>query len=200
MSRIRAAVVAAVASLALVLGGSACTSPEQGTAERSTSEEEVTDESTESPASEEGQKEAEEAPDTELRVGDTFRYVDGLKLTVTRLTEITSFGEFDTRPEADRLAFRVHLRVANDGDTPVDLDGFHFSAVGATTGGDTRFLYVTEGSKEMAGRLAPGRSADFTEEFSIDRSDGREVVVQASRFDGDVNVFAEPPKWTGAIR
>lgn len=147
---------------------------------------------------------AEEQPDTELAVGDTFAYTDGLKVKVDSISTITRFGEYDDRPDADRIPFRVTFSLTNGTKKPYDLDNFGYDAQGATTGGQTESLYVDTGSKQIAGRLAPGRSGTFTSEYSIAKSDGKDVLFTMSRMDDawleNGSFLGEDPNWTGTIK
>lgn len=79
--------------------------------------------------------------------------------------------------------FRVTFTITNGTKKPYDMDSFGYNAQGATTGGEAESLYVKVDSKQMAGRLAPGRSATFTSEYSIAKSDGKEVLFTMSRSD-----------------
>jgi hypothetical protein len=188
---------------------------EQGTAERSTSTSSAPARSPDcGPDSTLSQSEwmeqcatatpSAEQPDTELAVGDTFAYTDGLKVKVDSIRQITRFGEYDSRPDAGQIPFRVTFTVTNGTDKPYDLDDLGATAEGGTTGGETRFLYVTVGSAEKDGRLAPGRAGTFTEEYSIDKNDASSIVFSMSRSDEawleQENVWrGEDPHWTGAI-
>ncbi|MBC2907333.1 hypothetical protein [Streptomyces cupreus] len=147
---------------------------------------------------------ADDQPDTELAVGDTFVYNDGLKAKVDRISPITRYGEYDSKPDADLIAFRVTFTVTNGTKKPYDLDNFSCDAQGATIGGQTESLYVEADSKQMAGRLAPGRSGTFTSEYSIAKSDGKAIVFTLTRTDDawleDGSFLAEDPNWTGTIK
>lgn len=142
-------------------------------------------------------------PDTELAVGDTFAYTDGLKVGVDSIRRLTRFGEWDSRPEAGQTAFRVTYTVTNGTQAPYDLDHLATTTEGGTTGGETAFLSV-EGAKEMTGRLAPGRSGTFHDDRAIAESDAGSIVVTVSRSDaawieqGDA-WLGEDPHWTGPI-
>ncbi|MBN0046384.1 hypothetical protein JS756_20210 [Streptomyces actuosus] len=143
-------------------------------------------------------------PNTELAVGDTFAYDDGLTLQVTGISRITRYGEYDEKPAADKTAFRVVWTVTNGTDKPYDLDNLGYDAKGATSGGETELLYVEVDSKQMTGRLAPGRSGRFTSEYAIAKSDGNEIVftlsrVDAAYMDDDTAYLGEDPHWTGAV-
>jgi hypothetical protein len=144
-------------------------------------------------------------PDTELAVGDTFAYKDGLKVKITGINKITQYGEYDDRPPADQTAFRVNIAVTNGTTKPYDLDNLSNQAEGATTGGETTFISVEPGSKQMTGRLAPGRTGAFTSEYSIAKSDGNSIVVTVSRTDeaflqDDSAYLGDDPNWTGNIK
>ncbi|WP_345657500.1 hypothetical protein [Streptomyces siamensis] len=148
---------------------------------------------------------AEKQPDTELAVGDTFAYKDGLKVTVTDVNKITQFGEYDDKPEADKTPFRVKFEVVNGTKKPYDLDSLSYSAEGGTTGGETEFITVEPGSKQSTGRLAPGRTGAFTSEYSIAKSDGNTIVFTVSRTDDaflkdDSAYLGDDPNWTGDIK
>ncbi|MFE2262560.1 hypothetical protein [Streptomyces griseosporeus] len=147
---------------------------------------------------------ADEQPDTELAVGDTFAYTDGLKVKVDSVTTITKWGEYDSKPDTDMIPFRVTYTVTNGTKKPYDMDGLSYNAEGATTGGQTEFLYVDAGSKQAGGRIAVGRSATFTAEYSIAKSDGKEIVFTVTRTDDawlkSGSFFGEDPNWTGTIR
>ncbi|WP_081236821.1 hypothetical protein [Streptomyces viridosporus] len=147
----------------------------------------------------------DEQPDTELAVDDTFAYTDGLKIKVDSISRITKYGEYDDRPEADQIPFRVTWTVMNGTKKPYNLDDFSYQAQGATTGGETELLFVEEGSKKMTGRLAPGRTGTYTFEYAIAKSDGKDIVFTMSRMDDawleqDSAWLGEDPHWTGPIK
>ncbi|RYJ26462.1 hypothetical protein CU044_3755 [Streptomyces sp. L-9-10] len=144
----------------------------------------------------------EKAPDTELKVGDGFRYKDGVLLTVTGIDKLTAadFGEYDLKPSADKTGFRVSLDVTNNAKTPLDLDTWGVSAQGATTGGETEFVSAEKGSKQMTGRLAPGKKGSFTFDYALAKKDGTAVVFTLTRVDDSVDLLAEDPHWTGTIK
>ena len=180
----------------------ACSEPAQGTAERATAA--TSSPASSSPESDAPAADADDQPDTELAVGDTFAYTDGLKVKVDSIRTITRYGEYDTKPDADQTPFRVTFTITNGTKKPYDMDAFGYNAEGATTGGQTEFLYVEEGSKQAGGRLAVGRSATFTSEYSIAKSDGKEVLFTMSRSDDawleSGSFLGEDPNWTGTIK
>ncbi|MFJ9729466.1 hypothetical protein ACIRP3_42720 [Streptomyces sp. NPDC101209] len=148
---------------------------------------------------------AEKKPDTELAVGDTFAYKDGLKVTITGINKITQYGEYDDRPDAAHAAFRVKLSVTNGTTRPYDLDNLGYNAEGATKGGETEFISVEPGSKQMTGRLAPNHTGAFTAEYSIAKTDGNTIVFTVSRMDDaflkdDSAYLGDDPNWTGEIK
>ncbi|MFJ9029799.1 hypothetical protein ACIRQP_14950 [Streptomyces sp. NPDC102274] len=196
-TRIRTAILATTAAALLPLTA-ACSSSEQGTAERGVApQQSVTGDA--APAEEPIE---EKAPDTELAVGDGFRYKDGVLLAVTGINRLTAadFGEFDLKPGADKTGFRVSLDVTNNAKNPLDLDAWGVNAQGATTGGQTEFVSAEKGSRQMTGRLAPGKKGSFTFEYALAKKDGAEVVFTMTRVDDSVDLLAEDPHWTGTIK
>ncbi|WP_405537432.1 hypothetical protein OG787_31980 [Streptomyces sp. NBC_00075] len=211
----RRTALATIVILAATL--TACSEPAQGTAERATTASSASASASPDcgPDSTLSQSDwidqcddsvtpAADQPDTELAVGDTFAYTDGLKVKVDSIRTITRFGEYDDKPDADRIPFRVTFTITNGTKKPYDMDSFSYDAQGATTGGQTEFLYVDAGSKQMAGRLAAGRSGTFTSEYSIAKSDGKDVVYTMSRTDEawleSGSFLGEDPHWTGTIK
>ncbi|MDW4910910.1 hypothetical protein RB628_37750 [Streptomyces sp. ADMS] len=180
----------------------ACSEPAQGTAERATAA--TSSLASSSPESDAPPADADEQPDTELAVGDAFAYTDGLKAMVDSIRTITRFGEYDTKPDANQIPFRVTFTITNGTKKPYDMDSFSYDAQGATTGGQSEFLYVEADSKQMAGRLAVGRSATFTSEYSIAKSDGKDIVFTMSRTDDawleSGSFLGDDPNWTGTIK
>ncbi|WP_432159078.1 hypothetical protein [Streptomyces sp. bgisy153] len=195
--RIRATAIAAtITTAAIAVTLTACgTGDEQGTAERATSS--APSATTEKKADE---PKNDDKPNTELAVGDGFRYKDGLKITVTAISRITKYGEYDEKPAANQTAFRVSWTVTNGSSKPVDLDGWGYNATGATTGGQTMPIAVEPGSKFMTGRLAAGREASFTSEYTIAKNDGPDILFTMTRLDESTNLLAEDPHWTGTIK
>ncbi|WP_282700061.1 hypothetical protein [Streptomyces sp. CC219B] len=196
----RRTALATITILAATL--TACSEPTQGKAERATAE--TSSPASSTPDSDASAEAAGEQPDTELTVGDTFAYTDGLKAKVDSIRTITKWGEYDTKPDADQTPFRVTFTITNGTKKPYDLDAFGYNAEGATTGGQTEFLYVEADSKQMTGRLAPGRSATFTAEYSLAKSDGNEVLFTMSRSDDEWlesgSFLGDDPNWTGTIK
>ncbi|MEI5520676.1 hypothetical protein WB388_08680 [Streptomyces brasiliscabiei] len=212
------AILATAAILAATLTACSGDGPSQGTAERATAASSAPASKTpdcgpdsdlsqadwaeqcgsDSPAAD------DEQPDTELAVGDTFAYTDGLKVKVDSIRTVTRWGEYDDKPDADQTPFRVTFTITNGTKKPYDLDGLGQTTQGATTGGQTEFLYVEVDSKQMTGRLAAGRSATFTAEYSIAKSDGKEVLFTMSRTDDawleSGSFLGEDPNWTGTIK
>lgn len=192
MHRIRTA--AALAALAAAFTLTACgTDTSQGTAERG-----------ETPDGQQADTEKADTtgdqPDTELAVGDGFVYDDGVKITVTKISEITEYGQYDQRPTADQTAFRVHWDIENGRKKFLDLDAWGYNAQGATKGGDADMWFAEPGRKEMAGRLAAGKSGSYTSDYALDKSNGTKIVFTMTRIDEELNLLAEDPTWTGDIK
>lgn len=196
MIRLRTA-LAAAAAVALLPLTAACGDSGQGTAERAGTEEQADA----APADEEPADE-EPAKETELAVGDGFRYKDGVKVTVTKVSKLRAadFGEYDVKPEADQTGFRVSWDITNGSKKPIDLDAWGFDAEGATTGGTTETLFAENGSRMMGGRLAPAKSGTFTSEYALPKADGLDIVFTMTRMDESADLLAEDPHWTGSIK
>lgn len=147
---------------------------------------------------------AADQPDIELNVGDTFAYTDGLKVKVTSINTVTRYGAYDDKPDADQTGFRVTWTITNGTPGPYDLGQITYNTEGATTGGSTEFIYVEPDSKQMTGRLAPGRTGTFTAEYAIAKTDGNTILFTMSRMDDawlkSGSAFAENPHWTGTIQ
>ncbi|QLH19296.1 hypothetical protein [Streptomyces sp. Rer75] len=140
------------------------------------------------------------APNTELKIGDTFRYNDGLKVTVTRIDKVTTFAGYDSRPGGDQTAFRVNIKFDNQSEKPIDLDDFSVNVQGATKGGDAELTVWEIGSKEIAGRLAPDVSDTKNSDGVLDKQYGMQVLVTVTRMNEDTDLLAEDPHWTGPIQ
>ncbi|MEV8413623.1 hypothetical protein AB0P45_08410 [Streptomyces niveus] len=201
MIRLRTALAAATAVTLLPLTA-ACGDGEQGTAERAATEKRADDAPKEPAADEEQAADEEPAKDTELAVGDGFRYKDGVKVTVTKVSKLkaTDFGEYDVKPEADQTGFRVTWDITNGSKKPIDLDAWGFDAQGATTGGTTESVFAENGSRLMGGRLAPAKTGTFTSEYALPKADGLDIVFTMTRMDESVDILAEDPHWTGSIK
>ncbi|MEV8398364.1 hypothetical protein [Streptomyces niveus] len=144
----------------------------------------------------------EPAEDTELAVGDGFRYKDGAKVTVTKVSQLRAadFGEYDVKPEADQTGFRVSWDITNGSKKPIDLDAWGFDAQGATTGGTTESLFAENGFRLMGGRLAPAKTGTLTSEYALPKADGLDIVFTMTRMDENMNILDEDPHWTGSIK
>jgi hypothetical protein len=142
---------------------------------------------------------AEKQPDTELAIGDTFAFKDGVKVTVLSVRRLTAFGEYDSGPEANQTGYRVTWTLTNGTKKPLDADQWSESEQGATNGGEVTMLSVEKGSHEMTGRIAPGQSGTFTSESALDKANGNKIVVTMTRMDDQADMLADDPHWTGAI-
>ncbi|MET9158271.1 hypothetical protein ABZX56_11135 [Streptomyces parvulus] len=214
----RSGTIIATAALAAMLTACSADGPSQGSAERADKAAASNAPASKTPDCEDGtleqadwmadcysdSPEQADQPDTELAVGDTFAYTDGLKVKVDTITTITRWGEYDTKPEAGKTPFRVTWTITNGTKKPYDLDDFGYDAQGATTGGTTESLYVEVDSKQMTGRLAAGRSGTFTSEYALAKTDGKDVLFSMSRMDNQWlesgSFLGEDPNWTGTIK
>jgi len=143
---------------------------------------------------------AGEQPDTELALGDTFAYDDGVKINVKSINRITRFGEYDDHPDADQTAYRVTWNIYNGTKRPLDLANVYEEEEGATNGGTPATLTVEKGSRYMSGRIAPGHTGTFTNDGALDKTYGTALVITFSRNDIGDDVLAEDPHWTGTIK
>lgn len=139
-------------------------------------------------------------PDTELAVGDTFAYNDGVKVTVVSIRRLTDFGEWDDHPKANQTGYRVTWTMRNGTKKPLDLDDWSETEQGATNGGEVTLLTVEKGSRTMTGRIAPGQSGTFTSESALDKTNGTKIVFTMTRMDDQADVLSEDPHWTGDIK
>lgn len=190
--RTRSALVTAVI-LAAALAGCGGTDHQQGTAERASDAKAPGQKASKAPK-------AEKQPDTELAVGDTFAYKDGVKVTVQSIARLTAFGEYDSGPEANQTGYRVTWTLKNGTKKPLDTDLWSESEQGATNGGEVTMLSVEKGSRTMTGRIAPGQSATFTSESALEKSSGNKIVITMTRMDDTADLLAEDPHWTGTIK
>ncbi|WP_190232961.1 hypothetical protein [Streptomyces avicenniae] len=134
---------------------------------------------------------------SELAVGETHTWDDGISMTVASLTEVTaeSLGDLVEVTEG-HTPFRAEVTVVNDSEVPIELDLFQPFVVGATTGGEADGLHLAEGYEPFGGRLAPGETKEFSPAFSIDTAEyGTELTVQV--WYGTET--AGPPSWTGSL-
>lgn len=142
----------------------------------------------------------QDAPDTELKLGDTFKYTDGIKVTVTRIAKFTDFDPDYGGAEPHQTPFRIDIKFHNDSSKPVDLDEFMVNGQGATKGGDAEFTLWGGDTKDVTGRLAPGQSDTKNSDGVLDKKYGTQMVVTVTRMSEDIDVMAEDPNWTGPIR
>lgn len=139
-------------------------------------------------------------PNTELAVGDTFAYNDGVKVTIVSIRRLTAFGQWDDRPDANQTGYRVTWTVLNGTKKPLDMDQWSETEQGATNGGDVTLLTVDKGSRSMTGRIAPGQTGTFTSESALAKANGTKIVITMTRMDEQADLLAEDPHWTGTIK
>ncbi|MFF0139687.1 hypothetical protein ACFYRN_24940 [Streptomyces sp. NPDC005227] len=142
---------------------------------------------------------SEKQANTELAVGDTFAYNDGVKVTVKSLARLTAFGEYDDRPDANQTGYRATWTVFNGTKKPLDVDQWAEQEQGATNGGEVTMLSIEKGSHSMTGRIAPGQTGTFTSENELPKANGTTIVVTMTRTDEGFDLLAEDPHWTGPI-
>ncbi|WP_151482349.1 hypothetical protein [Streptomyces albicerus] len=140
-----------------------------------------------------------EPPNTDLKLGESYTWLDGVKTSVTKIERITGpYQQGDTRPDTDETLFRVHIAFSNGADIPVKLDEFSTFIDGATNGGEAAIGSYQAGEEPIVGRLAPGGNVTKTAEYIIDDKYGTKVVVTVQRG----KEASEPggyPEFTGTI-
>ncbi|MFJ9027438.1 hypothetical protein ACIRQP_02750 [Streptomyces sp. NPDC102274] len=188
-----------VASAPLI---AACGDSENGPAEPAAAEEQAVDMADGAPADDEPDAEEEPTLDTELAVGDGFHYKDGVKITITKVGELTAadFGEYYAKPEADQTGLRLSWDIANGSKKRVDLHVLGYDAQGASTGRTTESISTENGGRTMTGWLAPGRTGKFTAEYAVAKSGGLGIVFTMSRIDEDTDILAEEPHRTDSTK
>ncbi|MCX4673585.1 hypothetical protein OG453_44325 [Streptomyces sp. NBC_01381] len=138
-------------------------------------------------------------PDTDLKLGESYTWTDGVKTTVTKIERITGpYQQGDTKPSAKETLFRVHIAFSNGADIPVKLDEFSTVIDGAINGGEAAMGTYQAGEEPIAGRLAPGAKATKTDENIIEKRYGDKVVVTIQR-GMEVDEPSGYPEFTGAI-
>ncbi|MFB8382367.1 hypothetical protein [Streptomyces rubiginosohelvolus] len=136
-------------------------------------------------------------PSKDLPFGKAYTWPDGLEVTVLDAKVFTDWDEYE---EADPSSteFRIRLKVGNKGTGSVDLSELSIMVDGATNGGTAASSSFTRGSAPLEGRLASGVSAVKTDDNTLEKRYGRDVVVTVQRTTDDgFEVF---PEFTGTIK
>ncbi|WP_406507631.1 hypothetical protein [Streptomyces sp. NBC_00212] len=141
---------------------------------------------------------AKGASKTDLTVGETFAWQDGVAASVTRLELLTAIGSEESRPTADQYGFRVLVTVKNGEQVPLDLGKITLLAEGATTGGAAS-MGIFRGADDLTGQLAPGVTVTKNAGFILDKKYGMKVVITVQRGSDQLGEFAFP-KFTGTVR
>lgn len=190
--RTRLAATTAIAALALTLAG--CADDDEAPTRAS---ENNTTEEPEAPAEE--QNEAATVP-TDLALGDTHNWSDGISLTITSVTAVptSELDQFEAEfiPEGE-IPIELAVTVTNGSQEPVDLSEFSFFIEGATTGGEATSQFF-EGDEFLDGRLAPGQSRDHTSHYSFNTSEyGTDITIEGFRIYDEMDL--DSPVWVAAI-
>ncbi|GAB3125545.1 hypothetical protein GCM10027160_48330 [Streptomyces calidiresistens] len=136
--------------------------------------------------------------DTDLPLGEPHTWADKVALTITDVSGIPAdrIGEYDHVPEG-QAPFTVTLTITNGSGDPVDLEDFHLSVRGITTGGSADSVYL-DGSEFLEGRLAAGQTREHEEHFSFDTDKyGHDIVIEGNRLSDLVN--PDSPTWIAAL-
>ncbi|MGW4076017.1 hypothetical protein ACWELB_21310 [Streptomyces asiaticus] len=138
-----------------------------------------------------------EQASTGLVFGKSYRWPDGLEVSVTSAKTVTEFGEYDSKPDPGETGFRVTLRLANKGKTAIKLDDLSLITEGATNGGEAASTTYDVGSEPLEGRLAPGLTVTKNDDEVLETKYGKKIVVTVQR--ASENFDLEFPEFTGSI-
>ncbi|MEU1663538.1 hypothetical protein ABZ547_07980 [Streptomyces sparsogenes] len=139
-----------------------------------------------------------EQPSTGLAFGKSYRWPDGLEVSVASAKQVTQFGEYDSKPSANETGFRVELKLSNKGKTPAKLDDLSVIVEGATNGGEAASTTYETGSEPLEGRLAPGMTVTKNDDSVLGTKYGKKIVVTVQRMSDDFDL--EFPEFTGTIQ
>lgn len=139
-----------------------------------------------------------EQSSTGLAFGKTYTWPDGLEVSVTSAKQVTQFGEYDRKPDANETGFRIELKLANKGKTAVKLDDLSVIIEGATNGGEAASTTYDVGSEPLEGRLAPGVTATKNDDSVLEKKYGKKIVATVQRSSEDFDL--EFPEFTGTIQ
>jgi len=141
---------------------------------------------------------AGEEQSTGLRFGESYTWPDGLKVTVVGAKVFTDYDpDLLESAEPGSTDFRVTLKLANGGKTPVALDDLSLIVEGATNGGEAASTSFEKGSLPLEGRLAPGVTVEKNDDNVLETKYGRKVVVTVQRSSDDFSL--DFPEFTGEI-
>lgn len=138
-----------------------------------------------------------EQPSSGLTFGKTYRWPDGLEVSVASVKQVTKFGEYDNGPGPGDIGFRVSLKLSNKGKAPAALDDLSVITEGATNGGEAASAAFDAGSEPLEGRLAPGVTVTKNDDEVLGKKFGRNIVVTVQR--SSENFDLEFPEFTGSI-
>jgi hypothetical protein len=139
-----------------------------------------------------------EAKSTDLKFGESYKWPDGLKVTVVDAKVFTDFNkDLLESPEPGSTDFRVTLKLENGGKQPVALDDLSLIVEGATNGGEAAFTMFENGSQPLEGRLAPGVTAAKNADHVLETKYGKKIVVTVQR--NSENFDLDFPEFTGEI-
>lgn len=135
---------------------------------------------------------------TGLQFGESYTWPDGLKVSVAEAKVFTDYDpELEESAEPGETDFRVKLKLQNTGTAAVKLDDLSTIIEGATNGGEAKFTTFENGSEPLEGRLAPGQTAEKTDDNVLETQYGRKIVVTVQR--SSENLDLEFPEFNGTI-
>ncbi|MDW6058210.1 hypothetical protein SAZ11_08930 [Streptomyces sp. FXJ1.4098] len=138
-----------------------------------------------------------EQPSTGLAFGKSYRWPDGLKVSVTSAKQVTKFGEYDSTPDPGETGFRVELKLTNGSKQPVKLDDLSLIVEGATNGGEAASTSYDVGSEPLEGRVAAGVTVTKNDDSVLEKRYGKKIIVTVQR--SSENFDLEFPEFTGTI-
>ncbi|MFB7928319.1 hypothetical protein [Streptomyces sp. NPDC056039] len=135
---------------------------------------------------------------TGLNFGESYKWPDGLKVTVVEAKVWTTFTDEDfVEDDPKATEFRVLLKLENTGKAPAQLDDVSTFIEGATNGGEAAFTEFTTDSEPLGGRLAPGVTVTKTDDNSLESKYGKKIVVTVQRNSEDFDL--DFPEFNGEI-
>ncbi|MFH9685256.1 hypothetical protein ACH4LE_02805 [Streptomyces sp. NPDC017413] len=138
-----------------------------------------------------------DVPTKDLAFGKPYAWADGLEVTVVEAKVFSDWSEYE-EPDPKSTEFRIRLKFDNKSKAAVNLSDISILVDGATNGGTASSSSFEKGSAPLEGRLAPGVAAVKTDDNTLEKRYGRDVVVTVQRTSDDG--FDAFPEFTGTIK
>jgi hypothetical protein len=116
-----------------------------------------------------------ETQNTNLLPGEAYAYGDGLAVTVVKAAKAAP-----SNADPGETPFRLHLKFENKGKAPIDLDDFAMFVSAANNSGaaESTFFDDSDTSDRMTGPIAPGATANRTQDFVIRSKHDNRLTVE----------------------